>query len=82
MLSVSVTLSFIYLIGLVWMALSALVIYKTNFFQQLWNNPEVNSFFLNIALSCTGFLLAVLFYMSFYGPCILKREIDLEIDMP
>lgn len=42
----------------------------------------MNSFFLNIALSCTGFLLAVLMYMSLYGPCILKREIDLEEDVP
>ena len=54
---------------IVWMSLSGLVIYKTNFFRQLWDNPEVNSFFLNIALGCTGFLISVLLYMSIYGPC-------------
>lgn len=64
------------------MSLSGLVIYKTNFFRQLWDNPEVNSFFLNIALGCTGFLISVLLYMSIYGPCFLKREIDLEVDLP
>ena len=48
----------------------------------MWDNPEVNSFFLNIALGCTGFLLAVLIYMSVYGPCFLKRDIDLEADLP
>ena len=64
------------------MGLAALVVYQTNFFRQVWDNPEVNSFFLNIALSCMGFLIAVLMYLSVYAPCCLKREIDLETDMP
>ena len=32
--------------NLVWVSLSLLCLYKTNFFKQLWENPEVNQFFL------------------------------------
>ena len=39
----------------VWIGLSGLVIYKTNFFKQLWENPEVNQFFLTISLVGIGF---------------------------
>ena len=39
----------------VWMSAAAIVIYKTNFFKQLWENPEVNQFFLTLTLVLIGF---------------------------
>ena len=67
---------------LVWVILSGIVIYKTNFFKQLWENPEVNQFFLTISLVCIGFQVALLAYLTVYGPLALGRELDLEKDMP
>lgn len=57
------------------------MVYQTNFFRQVWENPHVNSFFLYIALSCIGFMMTVLVYVSFIGPIIKGREIDFETDM-
>jgi len=48
----------------------------------MWENPLVNSFFLNVALICFGFEFCILLYMSVWAPCILKRDIDLDKDMP
>ena len=71
-----------YIQGLFWMGVASLVIYKTNFFRQVWENPDVNSFFLNVALVAVGFNLMVVSYISIYGPCVLKRDLDLQKDMP
>lgn len=59
-----------------------MIIYKTNFFKQLWENPEVNQFFLTITLICTGFQITVFCYLTIYGPLVLRRELDMEKDMP
>ena len=64
------------------MGLASLIIYKTNFFRQVWENPMVNSFFLNLALVAIGFLVSVLFYVSVLAPCCLRKEVDLEKDLP
>lgn len=66
----------------VWIGLSGLVIYKTNFFKQLWENPEVNQFFLTVTLMAIGFQIALLAYLTLYGPLVLKRDLDMERDMP
>ena len=68
--------------NLVWVSLAALIVYKTNFFRQVWENPHVNTFFLNIALTCIAFMVTVLVYISILGPCIKRKEIDFEKDMP
>ena len=62
--------------------MSAFVVYKTNFFKQLWENPEVNQVFLNIALVAMSFNITVFAYLSIYGPCVLRRDMDIEKDMP
>lgn len=67
---------------LVWISLSCLIIYKTNFFRQVWENPKVNSFFLNLSLACAGFVFAIVTYTSVIAPCRLGREVDLEKDLP
>lgn len=64
------------------MTLSALIIYKTNFFKQLWENPEVNQFFLNITLVAIGFQIALVAYLTLYGPIVIGRELELERDLP
>ena len=64
------------------MSLACLIIYKTNFFRQVWENKLVNQFFLNVALVCIGVNCAMLFYFSIYGPLIQGKDIDLEKDTP
>ena len=59
-----------------------MVIYKTNFFRQVWENPRTNSFFLHIALTCLGINCVVLLYASVIFPCKHKREMDFEKDSP
>ena len=73
---------FLTMLLLVWIGISALIIYKTNFFRQVWENPKVNSFFLNLSLACAGFVFAVVSYTSIIAPCRLGREVDLEKDLP
>ena len=48
----------------------------------MWDSPEVNSFFLNVALVAIGLNISVMGYLTIYGPCVLGREIDLEEDIP
>lgn len=67
---------------IVWVALASVVVYKTNFFRQVWENPHVNSVFLNISLICIAFMMTVLVYISIVGPWILRKSVDLEKDLP
>lgn len=64
------------------MGLAALVIYKTQFFRQIWENPRVNSFFLNVSLCCISFQCVILGYISVIAPCCLRKDVDLEKDLP
>jgi hypothetical protein len=81
MLFVSISFNIIQF-GIVWMTLAAVIVYKTNFFRQVWENPKVNSFFLNIALICIAFMMTVLVWISFIGPCVKGHAIEFETDMP
>ena len=58
------------------------MVYKTNFFRQVWENPNVNTFFLYIVLACISFIMTVLIYVSIVGPLMFRREIDFEKEMP
>lgn len=64
------------------MSVAAVIIYQTNFFRQVWENPKVNRFFLNLCLTCCAMMLTLLAWMSLIGPIILRREIELERDYP
>ena len=66
----------------VWVALASVVVYKTNFFRQVWENPHVNTVFLNVSLICIAFMMTVLVYISIVGPFILRKTVDLEKDLP
>ena len=38
--------------------------------------------FLTLTLVCVGFQVALLAYLTIYGPLVLGRELELEKDMP
>ena len=62
--------------------MAMLIVYKTNFFKQLWENQEINSFFLTLSMVALGLNISFLAYLTIYGPCVLGKDIDLEKDMP
>lgn len=66
---------------IVWVSMAALVIYKTNFFRQVWENPKVNKFFLNLTLACYAYMITLLVWLSLIGPIVKGREIVFEEDL-
>ena len=48
----------------------------------MWQNPLVNTFFLNLAMVCLGVNLSILGYLSLYGPFIKGVDLDMERDTP
>ena len=42
----------------------------------------MNQFFLTVTLMAIGFQIALLAYLTLYGPLVLKRDLDMERDMP
>ena len=51
-----------------WIAVAALIVYKTNFFRQLWENEDINEFFMSLCLICLGLNISLLFYMTIIRP--------------
>jgi hypothetical protein len=64
------------------MAVASYVLYNTNFFRQVWENPHVNRFFLDIALTGLGINIAIMMYLTLYLPYIAKIEEDWETYCP
>lgn len=54
--------------ALFWVSLASLIIYKTNFFRQLWENEEISSMFLNLGLVCIGLNCTILSYVTVVRP--------------
>ena len=54
--------------ALFWIALAGLIVYKTNFFRQLWENEDINSVFMSLTLICLGLNLTLLFYVTAIRP--------------
>lgn len=54
--------------AILWIALAGLIIYKTNFFRQLWENDDINQFFMSLALICLGTNVSLLFYVTAIRP--------------
>ena len=49
----------------------------------MWENPTVNSFFLNVALCAIGINIAILVYITVYLPFKTGRnDIDPSVDTP
>lgn len=65
-----------------WIIGSALLIYKTNFFRQIWENPHKVMFFFDIAMIGVGVNIAFMLYMTVYLPYIKKISEDFETYCP
>ena len=59
------------------MGLASFIIYKTNFFRQLWENEKINSFFMTLTLVDGVFLLSLMLYITTIRP-LLGQEPDIE----
>jgi hypothetical protein len=51
-----------------WIAVACLIVYKTNFFRQLWENDDINQFFMSLTLICLGLNVSLLFYVTAIRP--------------
>jgi len=54
--------------ALFWIAVSCLIVYKTNFFRQLWENEDINQTFMSLALICLGLNVSLLLYITAIRP--------------
>ena len=54
--------------ALFWVTLASYVIYKTNFFRQLWENEKVSSLFLNLAMVCLSVNVTLMIYITVVRP--------------
>ena len=60
-----------------WVGLSSLIIYKTNFFRQLWENDDINSMFMSLTLICLGINMAIMIFVTLIMP-LKGQEPDIE----
>ena len=63
--------------ALCWVGLSAFIIFKTNFFRQLWENELISSLFMNLTLVCLGLNLTIMVYVTLIMP-LKGMEADIE----
>ena len=64
-----------------WVSIAAFVIYKTNFFRELWENPHRVMFFFVLSMIGLGVNLASILYLTIYLPIIKgipEKDIDIE----
>ena len=54
--------------ALCWVMVSAFVIYKTNFFRELWENPHRVMFFFDLSMVGLGANISMLLYMTVVLP--------------
>jgi hypothetical protein len=54
------------------------VIYRTNFFRQVFESEDVNRLFLDLAFTGIGLNISVMIYMTIYLPYIAGIDTDLE----
>ena len=59
-----------------------MLIYKTNFFRQVWENPHKIFFFYDIALIGLGLNISVMLYISVYLPFVKRIQGDFETHSP
>ena len=53
-----------------WVSIAAYVIYKTNFFRQLFENENTNPFFMNLFLVALGLSLTIMGYVTIVRPIL------------
>ncbi len=65
--------------------LSGFLIFKTNFFRELWENPHRVMFFFDLSMMGLGINITVLLYMTVYIPLVKKvplEQLDYEKECP
>jgi hypothetical protein len=70
---------------IVWMMVSGYLIYRTNFFRELWENPHRVMFFFDLSMMGLGINMALLLYMTIYLPYVKRipvDQLDYERDCP
>jgi len=63
--------------ALFWVGVSGFIIYKTNFFRQLWENEDINPLFMNLTLLCLGLNMALMLYVTIVMPL---QGLDADIE--
>jgi hypothetical protein len=63
---------------IVWISAAVYVVYKTNFFRQVFESDNVNRFFLDLAFTGIGLNISIMLYMTVYLPYIAHIDADLE----
>uniref|UniRef100_A0A7S3IZ80 Transmembrane protein n=1 Tax=Strombidium inclinatum TaxID=197538 RepID=A0A7S3IZ80_9SPIT len=63
--------------ALFWVAVSGLIIYKTNFFRQLWENDDISPMFMALTLVCLGINVMIMLYVT-VGMPLKGQEADIE----
>lgn len=61
-----------------WVFLSVATIYYSNFFYNLWQNPQINTLFFSISLTSFGIFSTLTIYATFFTPSFD----DIEITSP
>lgn len=67
------------------MAIAGFLIYKMNFFRELWENPHRVMFFFDISMIGLGINISVMLYMTVYIPLsknIPSEQLDFEKECP
>ena len=60
-----------------WIGLAALIVYKTNFARQLWENENISELFMNLTLVCLGINMSIMMYVTLIMPL---RGLEPDID--
>ncbi|TNV75939.1 hypothetical protein FGO68_gene13910 [Halteria grandinella] len=71
--------------ALCWLLFAAFIVYKTNFFRELWENPHRVMFFFDLSLIGFGINISVMLYMTVYLPLVRGvpgESLDLEKECP
>ena len=55
-----------------WVMVASFIVYKTNFFRELWENPHRVMFFFDIAIIGLCINIALMLYMTVYLPIAKK----------
>jgi hypothetical protein len=63
---------------IVWISAAVYVVYRTNFFRQVFESDNVNRFFLDLAFTGIGLNISIMLYMTVYLPYIAHIDADLE----
>ena len=74
------------LIGIIgWVAVTVFLIYKLNFFRELWENPHRVMFFFDLSMIGLGINITIMIYMTVYLPYVKRiplEQLEYERECP